>query len=273
MTASGPWVDLDRLAAEVPDECVLAVPPDYSGVAMAATRALIRRGVKGLHLLAVPASGIQADMLIGAGSVATLEAAAVTMGELGAAPRFTEAVRAGAVRIKDSTCPAIHAALQAAEKGVPFLPLRGLIGSDVLANRPDWRVTDNPFQNHDPIVLLPAITPDVTLFHAAIADRDGNVWIGRRRELMTMAHASRKTLVTVEEMHDGSLLDDERLAAGTIPALYVSAVAESRRGAWPLGLEGRYEADTAELERYVRAAASADGFRRYLRDHDARRAA
>jgi len=168
---------------------------------------------------------------------------------------------------------AIHAALQAAEKGVPFLPLRGLIGSDVLANRPDWRVTDNPFANHDPIVLLPAITPDVTLFHAPMADRDGNVWIGRRRELMTMAHAARKTLVTVEEMHDGSLLDDERLAAGTIPALYVSAVAESRRGAWPLGLDGRYEADTAELERYVRAAASVDGFRRYLRDHDARRAA
>ena len=34
--------------------------------------------------------------------------------------------------MKDATCPALHAAFQAAEKGVPFMPLRGLIGSDVL---------------------------------------------------------------------------------------------------------------------------------------------
>ena len=47
--------------------------------------------------------------------------------------------------MKDATCPALHAAFQAAEKGVPFMPLRGLIGTDVLKNRPDWKVIDNPF--------------------------------------------------------------------------------------------------------------------------------
>ena len=85
--------------------------------------------------------------------------------------------------MKDATCPALHAAFQAAEKGVPFMPLRGLIGSDLLAHRPDWKVIDNPFDDDDPIVLLPALKPDVALFHAPIADRDGNVWIGRDREL------------------------------------------------------------------------------------------
>ena len=68
-------------------------------------------------------------------------------------------------------------------------------------------------------MLLPAIKPDVALFHAPMADRDGNVWIGRQRELVTMAHAAEKTVVTVEKIHDGNLLDDPTLAAGTLARL------------------------------------------------------
>ena len=44
------------------------------------------------------------------------------------------------------------------------------------------------------------------------------------------AHAARATLVTVEEIVDGDLLADEALAAGTIPALYVSGIAEVAKG-------------------------------------------
>ena len=76
-------LSLDDLAAAVPDGCMLAIPPDYSGVAMAATRELIRRKIGNLHIVTVPQSGLQADMLIGAGLVATVETAAVTMGERG----------------------------------------------------------------------------------------------------------------------------------------------------------------------------------------------
>ena len=100
---------LDELAASIPDGAMLAVPADYSGVAMAATLALIRRGARRLHLLCVPVSGLQADMLIGAGAVAAIETSAVTLGEYGAAPRFVDAVRQGTIALKDATCPAIHA--------------------------------------------------------------------------------------------------------------------------------------------------------------------
>lgn len=268
MADSGLIVSLDALAAQVPDGALLAVPPDYSGVAMAATRALIRRGVKRLHLVAVPTSGLQAELLIGAGCVETIEAAAITLGEAGPAPRFSAAVKSGAMRIRDATCPAIHAALQAAEKGIPFMPLRGIIGTDILRHRTDWRTVQNPLADaDDPIVLLPAIQPDIALFHVPLADREGNVWVGRRRELVTMAHAAKRTLITAETIQDGNLLEDERLAAGVIPSLYVSAVAEAERGAWPIGLEGRYEPDTAHIADYVRAARSEDGFRAYLAEH------
>src|SRR5476649_1531823 len=108
---------LDEALASIADGCVLAVPRENSGVAMAATRALIRRGVKRLELIALPTSSLQADLLIGAGCVASIETSAVSLGEFGPAPRFTAAVIAGAIKMKDATCPALHAAFQAAEKG------------------------------------------------------------------------------------------------------------------------------------------------------------
>jgi glutaconate CoA-transferase, subunit A len=262
---------LDEALAPIADGCMLAVPRESSGVAMAATRALIRRGVKRLHLVTLPTSSLQADVLIGAGSIETLETSAISLGEFGPAPRFTAAVLAGTIRMRDATCPALHAQLQAAEKGVPFMPLRGLIGSDVLAHRPDWKVIDNPFgqdfsNDGDPIVLLPALRPDVALFHAPMADRDGNVYIGTQRELMVMAHAAQKTIVTVEKIHDGDLLRDPLFAAGTLPGFYVEAVAVAPRGAWPLPLPDHYGIDAAHMAEYAKLAATADGFARYL-DH------
>jgi len=255
---------VDALAGRVADGVTLAVPPDYSGCAMAAVRGLIRRGVRGLRLLGVPQIGFQGDMLIGAGCVATLETAALTLGEYGPAPRFTAAIKTGRIQMRDSTCPAIHAGLQAAEKGIPFMPLRGILGSDVLAHRGDWKTLENPFGNDDPLVVLPAIRPDVSLFHAALADRQGNVWIGVRRELMLMAHASSESMVTVEAVTDVDLLGDERYAPGTLPGLYVTAIAEAPRGAWPVGLARRYEPDARHLREYVELAATEEGFQRYL---------
>jgi glutaconate CoA-transferase subunit A len=258
---------LDDALAPIADGCVLAVPRESSGVAMAATRALIRRGIKRLTLIALPTSSVQADLLIGAGCVETLETSAVSLGEFGAAPRFTAAILNSSIKMKDATCPALHAAFQASEKGVPFMPLRGLLGTDVLKNRPDWKVMDNPFGNEDPIVLLPAIRPDVALFHAPMADRDGNVWIGRQRELITMAHASERTIVTVEKLHDGNLLEDKTLAAGTLPGFYVETVAVVENGCWPLPLPEYYAWDVEHLKEYVKLAVTDEGFAKYLDQH------
>lgn len=97
-----------------------------------------------------------------------------------------------------------------------------------------------------------------------MADRFGNVWIGRRRELAAMAYASQTVLVTVEQIVEENLLADEMSAAGVLPALYVTAVACAPRGAWPYGLWGEYPADSAEIARYAKAARTADGFSAYM---------
>ena len=258
----------DGLAALVPDGALLALPPDNSLAPCAFARALVRRGVRGLRLLGVPVSGYATDLLVGAGCVAQVQTSAVTLGEAGLAPRFAAAVADGTLDVLDATCPAIHTMLQAAEKGVPYMPLRGLLGSDVLAHQPDWRVVQNPFSDApDLVVLLPALSPDIAAFHAAMADTHGNVWVGRRRELATLAHASRRVLVTVERMVPGNLLDDERLAPGVISGTYIDTVAVAQHGAWPIALLDEYPADAAHMQEYARAARTPDGFRAYLDRH------
>ncbi|MBU6496945.1 MAG: CoA synthetase [Rhodospirillales bacterium] len=256
---------LDALAALVPDGALLAMPPDNSLAPAAFARALVRRRARGLRLVGVPVAGYATDLLIGAGCVASLQTSAVTLGEAGTAPRFAAAVAAGSIELIDATCPAIHTMLQAAEKGVPFMPLRGVIGSDILAHRADWKVIDNPFADGgDPILLLPALAPDIAAFHAVCADAHGNIYVGRRRELATIAHASRRVLVTVERMVEGNLLEDERLAPGVINGVYVEAVALAARGAWPIGLLDEYAMDAAHIAEYARLARTAEGFSTYL---------
>jgi glutaconate CoA-transferase subunit A len=257
---------LEAMAASVPDGALVAMPPDNSLPSVALAKALVRRGARGLRLLGVPVAGFAADVLIGAGCVAEIETSAVSLGEAGFAPRFSAAVKAGTLVVRDCTCPAVHTMLQAAEKGVPFMPLRGLIGSDILAHRPDWKVVPNPFSTagEDPVVLLPALQPDIAVFHAAMADEEGNVWLGRRRECATIAHASRRALVTVERVVPGNFLEDERLAPGTISGTYIEAVAVAERGAHPAALLDEYGFDAAYVADYARMAKTESGFAAWL---------
>jgi len=258
------FVTPQAMAEMIPSGCKLGLAPDDYGASPALVRMLIDRGIRDLHVVCAPIGGMQVDMLIGAGAVSTLETSAVSLGEAGGAPCFNRAVREGAIRVLDATCPAVFAGLTAAEKGVPFMPIRGIIGSDLLKGRDDWKVASNPFDEAEKIVVVSAIQPDISLIHAPEADRFGNVRLGRRREVMLLAHASKQTFVTVERISEASLLEDERLAAGVLPAMYVSAVAQLENGGWPTGLYAEYPRDGGEIEKYAKAARSAEGFLTYV---------
>ncbi len=204
-------------------------------------------------------------LLIGAGCVETLETSAVSLGEFGPAPRFTAAITSGAIKMKDATCPALHAALQASEKGVPFMPLRGLIGSDVLKYRDDWKVIDSPFGNDDPIVLLPAIKPDVALDPRA----DG----GSFRQCLDRAaartghHGARR-----RQDHRNRRKNSRRQPAGRSDACRRHAAGLLRRDASrsPSVAHGRsgcrifMPSDADHLAEYARMAATTEGFAEYL---------
>ena len=268
MTADRPFIELHELVAPIADGCFLAIPKDESGVAMAATRALIRRGVKDLRLLCAPVCGLQADLLIGAGCVASVECGAITINEIGVGPRFRAAVQAGAIEVRDSTCPAIHAGIQAGEKGLPFVAIRGIIGSDLLAHRDDWRVVDNP--------LADGRGPR----RGGARDQPGGVPVPRRLGRQIRQRLDRKPPRSCPDRsrlayHPGDGGGDPRRrparrrahGAGTLSSTYVSAVSLAPRGAWPLEMTRRYRTDMAHLREYARLARSDEGFARYLGAH------
>lgn len=261
----------DALVAGVPDGAKIAIFKDH--VPMDAVRALVRRGVRDLHVVTVPTAGLAVDMLIGAGCVSVVETSGVTMGEYGQAPNFVRAVKAGTVRPIDATCPAVYTGLQAAEKGVPFIPMRGLIGTDIAANRDDYKLIDNPFETGDRIVAIPAIQPDVALVHVPLADRAGTLYLGHALELKTIIHAARTTLATCEAFYDGDILADPDLAPAAISGFYVERVARAPNGSWPLALPDSYGDDGAAMRAYMDAAATEDGMQAWLDENVLRRPA
>lgn len=257
--------DAAALVSFIPDGARVAVPSDGSGVPMTLTREIIRAGKRGLRIIGGPTAGIQVDMLVGAGCVDSVEAAGISLGPRGLAPRYCAAVEAGEIKIADSTCPATHAGYIAGEKRLPFMVVRGVFGSDLLKFRTDWKIIANPFPPNDPLVVVPAINPDVTIFHAPFADERGNVWVGKRRELKSMARAAARVIVTVERIVSEDLTRNAELAPGLLTAPYIDRLAVADMGAWPTALPPAYSEDGAELDAYAEASRTVAGFSAYLR--------
>ena len=233
--------DLAALAAEVPDGATVAIGR-FSPMAL--VRELIALGRKDLHLIGVPVGELAVDMLIAAGAARSIETSGVDLGEHGFAPAFTRAVEEGRLRVLDSTCPALLLALQAGASGVSFTPVPGLLGTDLLGRRPDWKVVDDPFRPGAKVVLVPAIAPDFGLVHALRADPVGNAVTGTKHDDRLLIQASRRVLMTVEEITPDaleSLQPDEQV----IPSAYIDLIAEAPGGGVRAGDVERYLARAA----------------------------
>ena len=149
--------------------------------------------------------------------------------------------------------------------GVPYVPIVGLVGTDLLARRDDMVVAVDPFDGRTKTVVAKAMRPDVAVFHAQAADRRGNVSCGYDAEVVILAEASKRVIVTAERIVDRMA---ERDAIGAfIPAIHVDAVAHAPFGAHPAGCAGLYGPDQAHMARYVAAARDDASFEAYLRTH------
>src|SRR5215467_10319181 len=104
-------------------------------------------------------------------------------------------------------------ALQAGASGVSFTPVPGLLGSDLLRRRTDFRVVDDPFRPGERVVLVPAISPDVALLQGRRADAEGAVVIGTDTDDRLVAQASRHVIFAVAEVRPDAawLGPDEQL--------------------------------------------------------------
>ena len=148
--------------------------------------------------------------------------------------------------------------------GVPFLPVRGILGSAYLAVNPRFRVMADPFSGQE-LVAVQALIPDVTLIHGALGDSRGNLLIPRASDWALAVTASRKVIATVEERVAGVLQD--RPEWRLIPAIHLTALVHCPGGAAPTGYPGYYPQDAAHLASYLESSREAVTFARYLQDH------
>jgi hypothetical protein len=153
--------------------------------------------------------------------------------------------------------------VQAGSIGAPFIPTLGYAGSDVIWRRQDdFKIATNPFDSDERIVVAKAINPDVGIFHGLKADPMGNVLLRIGGEELMLAQASRKVIVTVEEIVDR--VDPAAPAGRFIPSLHVTAVVHAPFGAHPTGAPRYYMADDERLQEYVSASISDEAFETYL---------
>jgi glutaconate CoA-transferase subunit A len=223
---------------------------------MAMVRELIRQGRRGLHLIG-SAHSIDVDLLVGTGAVRRCEESYVGFEQdLGLAPGYRRAAEAGTIEVAESCCATILAQLRAAEMGLPFLPVRGVRGSDIRRLHPEYAEITCPFTG-EILVAVPALRPDVALLHAPAGDRYGNLHLEQPYVLdERFASASRLVVATVDEL----VSTEEVVRSGvTIPAHLVAAVAEVPYGAHPSSCYPRYAYDRDHLREYLTAAQAGAG--------------
>ncbi|MPZ67579.1 MAG: CoA transferase subunit A [Pseudonocardiaceae bacterium] len=256
-------VPLQQAAALVPDGALVALGGGLSArLPMALVRALVRRGIRGLHVVG-SAHGIDVDLLIAAGAIAVCEESYVGFEQdLGLAPAFRRAAESASIEVRESCCDTVLQQLRAAEFGLPFLPVRGVRGSDIGRLHPEYGQVCCPFTGEN-LVAVPALAPDVALLHAPLADARGNLHLEQPYVLDERFAAASRTVVATAERIVGA---DEVAAAGvTVPAHVVAAVSEVPYGAHPTSCYPDYAYDRPHLAEYVAAAgAGGDDLAKYL---------
>jgi glutaconate CoA-transferase subunit A len=241
---------------------------------MALVRELIRQQKRGLALV-VLVGGMAVDWLAAAGVIDRLIGAAVSMEQFGLCQQYRQAVEAGRIKVEELSESVLNARLGAGARNLPFLPTRGAIGTDLIAQNPDnLKMLDDPFGGH-PVLACRALVPDVALVHAHRADRYGNVqyeptilW----PDIGIMPMAAKRVIVTAEEIVDTEVL--RRNPDRTIlPGFIVDAVVEVPYGAHPTSFFPNYTYDSgfhrqwaevsrdrktamAFIDRYVRTPSS-----------------
>lgn len=257
-------VDLPTAAARVADGSVVALGGGLSArLPMALVRELIRQGRRDLHVVG-SAHSIDVDLLIAAGALAVCEESYVGFEQdLGLAPAYRRAAQEGSIVVRESCCVTMLTQLRAAEMGLPFLPVRGIKGTDMRRLHPEYAETTCPFTG-EVLVAVPPLVPDVALLHAPLGDMRGNLHLEQPYVLdERFAGASRAVVATVDRL----VSTEEVAAAGiTVPAHLVAAVSEVPYGAHPASCYPGYAYDRQHLSTYVDAARDPESAAAYVRE-------
>ncbi len=256
-------------------EAIARYVPDGASVALglaleplipyAAGFEMIRQKKRDLTLIG-PISDMLFDQLIGAGCVAKIQAAWVGNVSEGLGHCYRRATEKGiprSITVEDHSNFSIGLALLAASIGAPYIPTRSLLGSDIPRQNPTFRREQSPLDG-TPLLLVPALRPDVTIVHVQRCDEEGNahMWggFGITEEALL---AARSVILVAEEIvpHEVIISDPNRVLG---PAFKVQAVVHEPWGAHPSMVQGYYNRDHQFFADYHTRTRSVEGLQSWL---------
>jgi acyl CoA:acetate/3-ketoacid CoA transferase alpha subunit len=229
---------------------------------MSLVREVVRQGPK--HLRLAGQGVLENDLLIAAGLVDKLDITYHGYEVYGISPVLRRACESGEVETVEWSNAALAWRFKAAAMGLPFLPVRSMLGTDTF-NYSAAKEIDCPFTGQR-LCALPALSLDVGLIHVHRCDEFGNAQIdGISGFAEEMARASKRLIISTEEIVPHEEINEypERTA---IPYYIVDAVVHAPGGALPGEMPYVYWRDEEHMNLYFEHAKEAEGVKRYIED-------
>jgi glutaconate CoA-transferase, subunit A len=212
--------------------------------------ALIRAGKRRLSCSRGIVSS-DGDWLFGSGACDHMVTSWFSQGILwGVSKVMRHHVETGKARYDEWSHLAVGMRFRAGAMGIPFMPIRSMLGSDVREQRPEAIEMNCPF-TQERVLLVPALNPDVALIHVQRSDAYGNAQIdGLQFMDIDLAMAANRVILTTERIVSN---DQIRRAPDhtKIPFFAVDAVVELPFGCAPHECYGIYEPMMRHMEYYV----------------------
>jgi len=210
------------------------------------------------------------DILSGARVVSRFEIAFYAIEGIGLVPNIQRRIREGVIEIEDYSNLAMALRFLGGALGVPFMPLKSMLGTDLIAKtrfRPKKTVViESPFDG-EKVVLVPSVRPDFSIVHASRVDKEGNAQIdGIKGEDVEGARAGKKVIVLAEEIVDGEFIrsqPDQTL----IPNIYVTHVVECPWGSYPMMVYNYYDYDMEHVRMYYDQCKTEEGWQKYCEEY------
>jgi len=236
---------------------------------MAFAHELVRQKKRNLTLYTC-GSEMDLDILSGARVVSRIELAFYAIEGIGLVPNIQRRVRDGTVEIEDYSNLAMALRFMGGALGVPFMPLKSMLGTDLLSKSKfrakKAEVIACPFTG-EKVVLVPSVRPDFSIVHASRVDTEGNAQIdGIKGEDVEGARAGKKVIVLAEEIVNSECIrahPDQTV----IPDIYVSHVVECPWGSHPMMVYNYYDYDMNHVRKYYEQCKTEEGWEAYCEEY------
>jgi glutaconate CoA-transferase subunit A len=238
----------------------------------AAIHEIIRQGKKDLTITRSNAAD-DFDLMIGAGVVKRFISTFISLGLYGLARCYRRSIEHGIpnrIEVEEYTNLSLPMMLMAGAMGIPFIPVRDMLGSDLLNVQSfmgdgKYRIIPSPFDGK-PVCCLPALNPDVAVIHVQQADEEGNAQIwGIGGDCKWGANAAKKVIVSCERIVSREIIGKDP-SRTIVPDFKVVAVVEEPFGSHPGYTPGFYDIDFAFGHYYQQASNTMESFQAFLEE-------